>query len=1579
MNSQASGSMGRLRVPTISLATPALLEPPNFSSTGRLSATLNTLPSQISTTRPKSNQSFQTLTQTFTQTLTLARVSQTKQEVRNLSKFFSEHSVIPAASRRTLLKESTQEDWVPFCVTILFVDGIPQAKEHSWSFEDEEEEGVKIEYEIRLHLFDLTYTMFFGRSWVGPRRTIKKGAAQNTRLQCNVPVYFHTSLADPNIVIVIEIVRVTVPKLGKAQHMSSGWGILRIFQQGDFTDTSHSTPAPVKRVDLFHGSPRALFFLGDDIEGNKKLTIISECQFCYTIRTHRYMDKIMHLLPENVLVGGNELIPGVTVVDPKDGGDSLRRPKPMKQVQAVIDKLSLILYPNIDQFEEDLCKHLNSDRLSMEHVQTEKSSVVVSERRLQIGVHNGWGYISKPQILLLDTSDSSMARGGIRGSMKKTKSRQGSAESRENLGSALLVKNKITLPYLVDSPSFAIVFFLEYIVSMPTSTQDKKLSVSMNRAQTQTVALRWGAWTPSFKESTSEVSIQLQGGALPNPDNMLVYKNLSAELSDKEMAKLAAGKLQFVFKSKRPGGSRPISPMSTEPSLLKGRFPSAASLPSVTTATDQASIAGDIMGMVSGRPPMPRSPRVPSRGQSSPIGHAPIQPMNLQPSMAYPQHGSQPITNQYGHMTASQPPGSLHPTGQYTSDQYQGRGQTGTQSLYPMEIKHMEVGTVSNGDQLEELPYTPVHAPIMPVGPYHTSGPGLSRASYAHLYQAGFVNILDRQGEVPEVVDPSDHVILNPERENKDLLQCNEIVVRFLAVSRMLQFQQSVPSDSPRTVFFTFQFYRYPPVTTERLLLGNVEGNLTADSHSLPCVLKKMKNDGKKNDEPPGWTVRYTVDPSFLKPGEGRLFVKYLYQQTLHVDVWDGDSLLLLGSCAVELKHLLRCGREAVQITHELDVITTEYGEDANAMTGDLMRSGSVRPVGVKAILKGRLHLQLANVGHRVDVNVMKAGTMPVKAAKVVVQEDGSGAFLGGSVNLGTRPSGLGLANLRQKRSYMASHMVETDKELASSLLMTRKGQIDQTGQATGREADSKKQRKLARMQAIRQAQNNDTNKGPLSQSLLLKKEEKVQRTRDLKTIEIHRDRMKKDGILSMLQSAITTEHIVHPTFGQAEFFEFVLRNPYNVQHTISIQWDEPELSVITDPREWRHFKQLFETYTAIEENMFNQDKKTDGDVPGLQLFLRPKETVNVPFKYQSFKANHAVQPQGPQVTSKPHFKIQLPEEHKEVDLALDSRNVRVYFKTQDNKPIAILSLNVEPQPHVIDQTFRFNHPEQSFLKKSIRLPPFHSTQGLHQGGGAVGQLFVKCSDENAICETKRVPPGEPQDVYVKVACGLSPSIKKLFILIYSTPFLSRPLQTWQFYIHALQRVDVSCVQGQTSRQSLILRGTHASRLVQSFSSHPNEMQLLPSEPFMLLANSVHEIHVGVRPLSVGNKFMYINVVDNEYHQLIRSWLVCVQCRQPVISKAFELQLPVGGGKGSNKRITYTNPYPHHKVFNIRCNRDDLLQFKETRVQIDGGETYGLGLRFSPCQQAGSAEILIFINDEQDNNEETFLVRAIYS
>lgn len=44
------------------------------------------------------------------------------------------------------------------------------------------------------------------------------------------------------------------------------------------------------------------------------------------------------------------------------------------------------------------------------------------------------------------------------------------------------------------------------------------------------------------------------------------------------------------------------------------------------------------------------------------------------------------------------------------------------------------------------------------------------------------------------------------------------------------------------------------------------------------------------------------VDPAFLKPGEQRWFVRYLADHSLQFDVWDGDSLLLVGSAAVKLK-----------------------------------------------------------------------------------------------------------------------------------------------------------------------------------------------------------------------------------------------------------------------------------------------------------------------------------------------------------------------------------------------------------------------------------------------------------------------------------------------------------------------------------------------------------------------------------------------------------------------------------------------------------------------------------------------------
>lgn len=52
---------------------------------------------------------------------------------------------------------------------------------------------------------------------------------------------------------------------------------------------------------------------------------------------------------------------------------------------------------------------------------------------------------------------------------------------------------------------------------------------------------------------------------------------------------------------------------------------------------------------------------------------------------------------------------------------------------------------------------------------------------------------------------------------------------------------------------------------------------------------------------------------------------------------------------------------------------------------------------------------------------------------------------------------------------------------------------------------------------------------------------------------------------------------------------------------------------------------------------------------------------------------------------------------------------------------------------------------------------------------------------------------------------------------------------------------------------------------------------------------------MGVRPRRAGSRFVHLNLVDVDYHQLVASWLVCLSCRQPLISKVCRHWGQVGG------------------------------------------------------------------------------------
>ncbi|XP_025768341.1 LOW QUALITY PROTEIN: nephrocystin-4 [Puma concolor] len=1238
-------------------------------------------------------------------------------------------------------------------------------------------------------------------------------------------------------------------------------------------------------------------------------------------------------------------------------GDALRKPRLQKSVTWDLDDLFFTLYPSLEKFEEELLELLVSDRFREEGIPRDSGTLEILERRLCVGVHNGLGFVQRPQVVVLvPEMDVALTRSA-------SFSRKVGSSSKASSGNqALVLRSRLRLRELIRHPAFAIVFQLEYVFNSPSGADGKATSVTSLSSVACMHMVRWAVWNPLPEAGSGKVVLPLQGGIRPNPSHRLVYKVPPACMSSKEVEQVTSGTVQFQY-SLSPKGH-----LDTLPG--HGHGPEAEQQPSRKPPASPAS-----------------PPALPARGhaapQDSPVG----------PGLSLSQLAASPRSSASCCLAT---PGRPQPAGSEPSPaQEQGLPLEGRICHLEAELSQASlVLGASVAEHLQELPFTPVHVPIVAGIQARSSGSKLSRASMVLLQASGFPEILDANKQPAETVNPADPVQFNPQKEESDCLQGNEIVLQFLAFSRVSQDSRAAPW--PKTVYFTFQFYRFPPVTTPRLQLVRLDEAGRTLPGSLLHLLVLADRDDSSDAGSPGFQLKFLAEPGFLRPGEQSRFSHYLAAQALQVDVWDGDSLLLVGSAAVPMKHLLRQGRPAVQVSHELEVVATEYEQDV-VVSGDVTRLGSIQPIGVYAVVKGWLHLTLANIGHVCEQRGKDSSTLPPSRSRVI-SNDRTGHFEGGSLLRRGAPRPV-------KNVVQAQKLADVDCELAAMLFVPTQRR-SKGPQGAGREGDAVRRRKLERMRSVRLQES----RGELScwgASMLAQQSIRAQHARDLQVIAAYRERMKAESITSALSLAITTKHTVHVTLGTAEFFEFALRNPHNTQHTVTIEVDSPELSIISDSREWRFFKDAAKLHTPVEEDMF---RLRGGLAP--QLFLRPRETAHIPFKYQTFSVGQdpaepssekGMDPGSPQkrsATPTKHAKVRGWEasgpRHSQ-GLAVRAREQRE--EARDPKTRG-LSVGGEPETCLEEGAilpFRVCGVDGRTLDPSpavgrapvgsgqrVRAQMMGPWELLSQPGAPVGrpgeepQVHVRCSDPNVICETQNVGPGEPRDVFLKVASGRSPESKDFFVLVYTDRWLATPVQIWQIHLHSLQRVDVSCVTGQRTRLSLVLRGTQAVRRVRAFTSHPQELTTDPRGVFVLPPRGVQDLHVGVTPRRAGTRFIHLNLVDVDYHQLVASWLVCLSCRPPLISKAFEITLAAGEGKGANKRITYTNPYPTPRTYRLLSDRPDLLQFREESFQVGGGETYTIGLRFASRQSTGEEEILIYINDHEDKNEEAFCVKVTY-
>ncbi|XP_059189932.1 nephrocystin-4 [Centropristis striata] len=1388
-----------------------------------------------------------------------------------------------------------------------------------------------VAYQLRVTLFDRNHQHFFGKTWKSPPQRMK-----NNKISFNEVLYLHTSLRLPSAILVLELVSLSPRPDGSQQALGRGFTVLELFINRPEAQAADGD----RRVNLHHGSPRSLLhpLLKDTVDYSSLLKTIDGAHLDCAIKNHPALISVMHLLPENVFISGNEKIPGLSA---SPTGDALLRPQLLKMLPFTLNRLTISLQPSLEKFESQLLQLINADCHNTKQPGPEgpQRTVVIQERRLHVGVHNGWCFIDKPQVVVLEPLAS-----GARGrsdSVNKQSTLVKESSATSSLPQMLGLRSSLELR-LANHQALAIVFQLEFVFSAPIGRETMLSATSTSRAAFLQ-CLRWGIWCP-FQEPADwkgeEIQLVLQGGAKPNPHGVMVY---STEMS---------AKTQSPAPLSAPGTAQARDTIAFR---LSSSLERKASSPKASLRRQE-----DVSHLK-------RSPSSPSHGRKyNPAASPPESPQG--PGLSLSQLAATSRYPTISHSSSALPwqqsfPSLLHPSPLASAHQLSHVACSGVSNIAHLEMDLQREGDVSlsaqdEGDQLQELPFTPVHAPVITLGTNVPSSCSVSsRSSLAHLYSAGFPDIVDCSGQVAEVLDPTEPVPFDPQREETDHLQGNLLVFQFLAFTRIPT--AGVGPDWPHNIYLTFQFYRFPPVTSQQLKLLSGDKVQQKAGAPLPCVLACINKDGTFNSGSqgsPGLQVQFRVDEGFLKPGENRWFLRYLALHTMHIDIWDSDSLLLIGSTAIELKYMLRQGKSAVQALHEVEVLTTDYvGQDTLLMSTDLGRQSALSPMTVHTIIRGRLHVRTGSIGCPVELSRRRAADVTQSHSHIITPRKVTGSFRGGSL------SSRNILQLNARNAAQA-HRLEMDGDRTP---LFRHGIRAGTGEHNLNEPDGGR-RKLSCMAAVHQREGKEDAK----EAKVTDRTKEARLARELNQIKTNEKHSKAEGIANMLSQAITTQHLLYASLGSAEYMEFVLKNPFNVPQTVTVLSDDPELSVITNTEEWGYFKALTKTSTPLEENMFHLEE----GAPGPRVYLRPKESIYIPLRYQSFLCDHTMALQGPSFP--PTGKGSLVAK-KNLSNIVAAKTIKVTLKAEDGKPMAICQVHVEPTPHVVDQTFRLYHPELCFLKKAIRLPPWHDP--------TVGDLdvtthiSVRCSDPNIICQTRMLVPGEPQDVYLKVPGSPSPHIKMFFVMVFTDKWMAAPSQIWQIYVHFLERVDVSCVTGQRSCQSLVLRGKQTVRKVKCFSSHPQEIEVDPEGVFVLPPAAVQELQLRLQPWRAGSRFLYVNAVDVENRRLITAWLLCLNVHRPVLSKAFEVCVPVGGGRGSSRKITYTNPYTSSRKFLLRSDHPDLLQFKEDKFQISGGESYTIGLRFAPSQSPGSVEILVYVNNLEEKTEETFCVKVDYS
>jgi hypothetical protein len=176
-----------------------------------------------------------------------------------------------------------------------------------------------------------------------------------------------------------------------------------------------------------------------------------------------------------------------------------------------------------------------------------------------------------------------------------------------------------------------------------------------------------------------------------------------------------------------------------------------------------------------------------------------------------------------------------------------------------------------------------------------------------------------------EVLAARGNSVLLPDGRILDLglensMEDNEVLVQCMSFTQ-------AQGGTTRALFFVVQFYHFLPVRTESAWLGQAAG-----SAQILC-----RDGATPADANSSIAVKYVVHNN--TPSPPRAFASYLATGVIHLEVWDAESLIQLGTVRLSLDSLLRQGRGQVEqiVNAPVRLSTTIGGTDSyGAMQGQV-------------------------------------------------------------------------------------------------------------------------------------------------------------------------------------------------------------------------------------------------------------------------------------------------------------------------------------------------------------------------------------------------------------------------------------------------------------------------------------------------------------------------------------------------------------------------------------------------------------------------------------------------------------------